>query len=139
MARIGNLLTAITPNKKESRRSQNLPLPVSNPDPNAHLKQSQALGHRRRRRSPKFRRPQAEGKSRRRQKIRSRNEGLGRRRRGGEKDDTPGRKARHAVAEDDVEAHREQAQGGGQPPPQVSPAHHQPRPGTVHPLRLALA
>jgi hypothetical protein len=51
-----------------------IPTPVSNPDLNAHLKQSRALG-RRRRRSPKFRRPQAGGKSRRRQKIRSRNEG----------------------------------------------------------------
>jgi hypothetical protein len=50
-----------------------IPTPVSNPDLNAHLKQSRALG--RRRRSPKFRRPQAGGKSRRRQKIRSRNEG----------------------------------------------------------------
>jgi hypothetical protein len=48
----------------------------------------------------------------------------------GRKDDTPGREARHAVAEDDVEAHREQAQGGDQPPPQVSAAYHQPRPGT---------
>lgn len=48
-------------------------------------------------------------------------------------DDTAGGEARDAVAEDDVEAHRDQAQDGGQPAPQVSAAHHQPRPGALLP------
>ena len=54
---------------------------------------------------------------------------------GAGEDDTPGGEARDAVAEDDVEAHRDQAQNGGQPPPQVPAAHHQPRPGApaAHP------
>ena len=61
---------------------------------------------------------------------------------GAGEDDTPGGEARDAVAEDDVEAHRNQAQDGGQPPPQVPAAHHQPRAGApaAHPpFPLAVA